>query len=97
MVKCELVPLHFELCYLILKVTESSSLSMTTAMLLLSEGEPDCLRHEVTHVEDENSDRESAGERTEKRMSLQRLLLLQQWDTKPIPQSQLVHAYLTAL
>lgn len=97
MVKCELVPLHFELCYLILKVTESSSLGMTRAMLLLSEGEPDCVRHEVKHVEDKNSDHESAGERTENRMSLQRLLLLQQWDNKLIPQSQLDHAYLTAL
>lgn len=70
---------------------------MNTVMLLLFEGGSDCIRCVATHLEEENGNYRSAGEvqSTENNTILQGLLLLQEQDTKPIPQNQFVTDLLT--
>lgn len=70
---------------------------MNTVMLLLFEGGSDWVRCVTTHLEQENGNCKSAGEvqSTESKMSLQGLQLLQEQDTKPIPQNHFITDLLT--
>lgn len=66
-------------------------------MLLLFEGGSDCIRRVATHLEEEDGNCNSAGEvqNKENKVGLQAVLLLQEEDSKPIPQNQFITDLLT--